>query len=480
MSTLTSNHSKIELLTFDLLKSNNLCYEILSNCNDGINIVDLNGNVIYANSVSAEYANTTVENMIGKHISEFYSKAVLLNVLKTHRPLREEKIHYIDQKKYVVNSYPIFIDDIFCGAYSIFKDIQDIEMLNRKIQLLELHLKINKPEENLDKIIGNDGSLSTVIQKAKRTVGALGGPRHSIISGQSGTGKTMLATLIYNYAKHNGVIKPNAPFIEINCAQFTNSDIAAMEIFGSEDGAFTGSRRKKGLFEQADGGILFLDEAHALENYQNLLLKAIESGKIRRIGGTKEVEVNVILIAASTKNLENELLPELYQRLAQYEMYIPALHERSIQERNELFDYFIKKYEEAVKTIHGITYNVTFSEPALALLINAYYPRNIRQFRDIINYSIDAAAPLISEVQHMKHYTTVVDVCHLPELFSNDSIQSQIKKANDHSPSFDLNEKIMELNSTGMGPRRISTHLLRLGHDVPYYKVAYVLKKNKT
>ena len=192
------------------------------------------------------------------------------------------------------------------------------------------------------------GTMQEIYKKAKKIVGSLGGPRHSIITGESGTGKTMLANLIYHYAKEIGVISKNAPFIEINCAQFTNPDIAAMEIFGSVEGAFTGSKKKKGLFEQANGGILFLDEAHTIENYQSLLLKAIESGKIRRIGDTREIDINVIIIAASTKNLHEVLLPELYQRLGQYEMYLPSLRERSLEEREQLLQHFVRKYENAV------------------------------------------------------------------------------------------------------------------------------------
>ena len=78
-----------------------------------------------------------------------------------------------------------------------------------------------------------------------------------------------------------------------------------------------------------------MDEAHTIENYQNLLLKAIESGKIRRIGDTKEIEINVIVIAASTKNLHEVFLPELYQRW-QYETHLPALRERSLEEKEDL------------------------------------------------------------------------------------------------------------------------------------------------
>lgn len=81
--------------------------EILTNSNDGFNVVDTDGIVIYANKMSAEYANTTAEQMIGKHITHFYAEAVLLRVLQNKKPVLDETIHYVNNKKYIVNSYPI-------------------------------------------------------------------------------------------------------------------------------------------------------------------------------------------------------------------------------------------------------------------------------------------------------------------------------------------------------------------------------------
>jgi arginine utilization regulatory protein len=466
------------ILTRKNLFADKLLESILDDANDGINVVDENGILVYSNKMSADYANTTTEKMLGKPITDFYSEAVLLKVLGSHKAIRGQEIHYVDNKKYVVNSYPLIKDGVFVGAYSIFKDIRDIEELNRKITLLELHLAINTSEEDILDIIGNSGSLINVLLKAKRTVGSLGGPRHSIITGESGTGKTMLANLIYNYAKKVGVIGEDAPFIEINCAQFTNPDIAAVEIFGSEAGAYTGSRQMKGLFEKANGGILFLDEAHALEHYQNILLKAVESGTIRRIGGTKEIKVDVIIIAASTKNLSEQLLPELYQRLAQYALHLPSLSERDATEKTLLFEHFVRKYENAVKEIHNLDYHVSFTKEAKNMLLQAKYPRNIRQFRDVINYSIDAAAPLISDIQSKNQITTIVEAKHIPfESFEPNHFDKPQVTEKKNGLSDPVKELIRELKAQGLGPRKISNALKKKGYMIEYYQVAYFLKK---
>ena len=127
-------------LNKDHLFQSQIIEKILDTSNDGINIVDINGIIIYTNKVSAAYASSSKQYMIGKHISMFYKEAVLLQVLNDKKPILDQKIHYIGNKKYVVNSYPIFRDNDFVGAYSIFKDIRDIEELNRRISYLELHL----------------------------------------------------------------------------------------------------------------------------------------------------------------------------------------------------------------------------------------------------------------------------------------------------------------------------------------------------
>ncbi len=448
--------------------------DIMNKSNDGINVVDREGILIYVNKSSADYAGYRIDEMIGNHITKYYPHAVLLKVLEDRQPILEKRIHYVKNKRYVVNSYPYYINEEFLGAYSIFRSIKELDELNKKIKYLQLQLELNSVIEDVPSVIGKDGSLSEVIKRARRTVGSLGGPRHSIIIGESGTGKTMVANMIYNYAKDIGVISQDAPYIEINCAQFTNSDIAAVEIFGSEEGAYTGSKRKKGLFEQANGGILFLDEAHALEHYQNLLLKVIETGKIRRIGGSKEHRVDVIVIAASTRNLKEELLPELYQRLAQYEIYLPALSERKVQEKNELLNYFILKYQEAVKNLHGIKYKVIIEEEARNILLNANYPRNIRQMRDVINFSIDSASPLIDDIDMDKEIVTKVGVEDLPfELIGGENAQNfnRINKA--------IESMINEYYSIGMGSRKIAKELKKNGYEIEYYQVAYFLKKSR-
>lgn len=460
---------------------------ILDNLREGVNIVDENGILMYVNKTSAEYAKVSIEEMIGQHISKFYPKAALLDVLKYKKPQLDQKIDHHNEKKYIVNAFPLIINDKFVGGFATFRDVTEIEELIKKIEHLEMQVALNTIDDVFDNLIGKSGSLKNVIIKSQKAIGSLAGPRHSVITGESGTGKTYLANIMYHYAKKIGVLKEDASFIEVNCAQFTNPDIAAIEIFGSEKGAFTGSLEKKGLFELANGGMLFLDEAHALEHHQTILLKAIESGKIRRIGGRKEINVNVIIVAASTQDLKKVFIPELYQRLAQYELKLPPLRERPMKEREELLQFFAINYEKCVYNRYGISLRVNFSNEAKDILLNVNYPRNIRQFRDVVNASIDAAVPLINDIYDKRKLEVVVNAENIPIdiiEFKDAFRESSECNKNTTSSSIEneylgiIDQLILSLNEKGYGPRKIAKILNNKGFDLKYYQIAYKLKKS--
>lgn len=392
-----------------------------------------------------------------------------------------------------------FPDDDLEKNLHLLRDNFGVEIcpVDYVIESAEYHSEENKINELMNddtlkeggifsNIIGWNQSLKNTINKAKKTVGALGGPRHCIITGESGTGKTMLAESIYLYAKSIGVIGKDAPFIEVNCAQFTNPDIAAMEIFGSTDGAYTGSKNKKGLFEIANGGVLFLDETHRLEQYQDLLLKSLESKKIKRIGGNDYIPVEVIVIGASTENLIDVLTPALYQRLAQNILTLPPLREKSISEKKMFIDSFVNKYIISCKKRYAIELSIGFTPEAKKRLINGSYPRNIRQFRDVIFASIDEAVPLINYISENSYVDVVVDINHLPDIGIENVSESQKNENSEINFVSDLINKsnkidqmIEELNKNGYGARKIAKILTDKGYNIKYYQVAYKLKTLK-
>ena len=205
-------------------------------------------------------------------------------------------------------------------------------------------------------------------------------PSTILIEGESGTGKEVLAQSIHNYS-----MRKNNKFIAINCGAIP-SNLVESELFGYEDGTFTGGKKggKIGKFEMANGGTLFLDEIGEMPlEHQVNLLRVIQEGKITRLGGTEEINVDVRIIAATNKNLKKEIelgkfREDLYYRLCVIPINLPTLRERN-GDIKELINYFLRmksfKLNKSVPEVSEKLYND---------LIKYSWPGNIRELENII------------------------------------------------------------------------------------------------
>ncbi|MEJ5273414.1 MAG: sigma-54 dependent transcriptional regulator [Spirochaetota bacterium] len=201
-----------------------------------------------------------------------------------------------------------------------------------------------------------------------------------IIYGENGTGKELVARLI-----HISSSRANNNFVEINCAAIP-SNLIESELFGYEKGAFTNAfNQKKGLFEIANKGTLFLDEIGDMPlELQSKLLRVIQDGKFTRIGGIETISTDVRIIAATNKNLEDEIKngnfrEDLYYRLNVIPIYLPPLRERK-EDVPLLVEYFISKIKES-----GNLRIQSFDPEAIQYLVNYPWPGNIRQLKNIID-----------------------------------------------------------------------------------------------
>ncbi len=200
-----------------------------------------------------------------------------------------------------------------------------------------------------------------------------------LIQGESGTGKDLIAKSIH-YESH----RQDKPFVAINCSAIPETLMEA-ELFGHEKGAFTDAKQmKKGLFEAADGGTLFLDEIGELSPLlQAKLLRVLEDQVIRRVGGLRDMQVNVRVIAASNRDLEKavregEFRQDLYYRLAIIAIFIPPLRDRK-EDITPLVDFFIERYNRTFKkSIRGIT------DATRRLLLSHNWPGNVRELKNCI------------------------------------------------------------------------------------------------
>src|SRR5215467_981775 len=200
-----------------------------------------------------------------------------------------------------------------------------------------------------------------------------------LIQGESGTGKDLIAKAI-----HYESARAEKPFVAINCSAIPETLMEA-ELFGHEKGAFTDAKQmKKGLFEMADGGTLFLDEIGELSPLlQAKLLRVLEDQVIRRVGGVRDMQVNVRVIAASNRDLEKavrdgQFRQDLYYRLAIIAIFLPSLRERK-EDILPLVDFFIDRYNRRFrKSVRGIT------DETRRLLLQHSWPGNVRELKNSI------------------------------------------------------------------------------------------------
>ena len=274
------------------------------------------------------------------------------------------------------------------GAYSYVLKPFDNTRLVLYVEKAVSMYQVMKENRRLRNAVESQYKFGNIIGKSKAMQGVFDtitkvAPSSAtvLIEGESGTGKELVAKAIhFNSPRHD------KPFIPVNCSAFVET-LLESELFGHEKGAFTGANAmKKGRFEMADGGTLFLDEIGELpQNLQVKLLRVLQEKYIERVGGTKPIAINIRLIAATNKTLEDEILKgnfreDLYYRLNVVRIAIPALRERP-EDIRPLLDHFIKKYANERKSdipIKGVDQNVE------KLFYKYQWQGNIRELENMI------------------------------------------------------------------------------------------------
>jgi DNA-binding NtrC family response regulator len=232
-------------------------------------------------------------------------------------------------------------------------------------------------EFSFEQIIGQSPAMQKMLALARKV--AESEASSVLLQGESGTGKDLVAKAIHYSSR-----RADKPFVAINCAAIPGTLIES-ELFGYEKGAFTDAKgRKEGLFEQAEGGTIFLDEIGELElSLQAKLLRVLEEGAFRRVGGLRDIPLDVRVIAASNRNLQSEsevgkFRLDLYYRLSVIQIEIPALRERG-DDVLILAEYYIAHFNEKLrKHIRGLS-------PEVADIFRRYaWPGNVRELRNVI------------------------------------------------------------------------------------------------
>lgn len=254
------------------------------------------------------------------------------------------------------------------------------DLLYRMKQEVKQLTRMTSPPESFHSIIG----ISEQMQKIYKTIEEIAGTDVNVlITGETGTGKELVARTIHKLSKRN-----NRPFITVDCSSLTET-ILQSELFGHKKGSFTGAiKDKKGMFEEANGGTLFLDEiGDAPPSIQAGLLRVTDRGEIRRVGETESKKVDVRIISATNRDIEQaamirEFREDLLFRLSQINITIPPLRERKI-DITLLLKHYLKIFSEnREKKVQG------FDENAMRILRNYPFPGNIRELKNIVEISL--------------------------------------------------------------------------------------------
>lgn len=367
--------------------------EILDYLEEGLHIIDASGKIVYYNSFAQKIDGVDVERAVGRHLIEIYPSlneetSTLLTVIRTGEPiLRKEQtfVNYKGEKITTINSsIPIKSKGRILGAIEISKDITQVRELSEKIVDLQDQLYSTKTTKNPSResahftffdIVGQNSEILRLKALSKKAAEA---DVPVLVSGDTGTGKELFV-----HAIHNGSKRRHNPFITQNCAALPSNLLEGI-LFGTTKGGFTGAEDRPGLFQLADGGTLFLDEINSMPlDLQSKLLRVLQDGNIRRVGGTKIKNVDVRVIAATNVDPEvavqnKQLRRDLFYRLNVISFNIPPLRER-LDDIEILTHFFIEKFNQRMgKSVKGVDREV--------LRIFREYPweGNVRELEHLI------------------------------------------------------------------------------------------------
>lgn len=364
---------------------------IIEAVNDGILVIDKSGIVQLINEEYTNITGVTKEQIIGKPLTEVRPGALLPTVLENGKPkegvFRKEK-----KKEYVVDMAPIYYNEEIVGAVSVCKSMPELYVLTKelkrskqKINQLEKAVgQMHQAKYTFSDIIGTSSVIQKVVEQAKRIAHT---DLNVLITGESGTGKEIFA-----HAIHQKSDRKSQPFVPLNCAAIPSS-LLESELFGYEEGAFTNSKQegKIGLFELANKGTLFLDEIGDMPlDLQSKLLRVLEEGTFRKIGGLSEQQIDVRIIAATNKDLsklvqKNLFREDLLYRINTVHLSIPPLRERK-EDILEIINFIVNNHHYS---------NYEFDEEVKKTFLQYDWPGNVRELKNTIHYAINMSDQFI-------------------------------------------------------------------------------------
>lgn len=381
----------------NLIITHEVLEAILKSIDEGIHVIDLQGKTIFYNEVAARLDGMKIDEVLGKPLLEVFpsltrKSSTLLQVIDKGKPIYHESQSYLNlhgEKAETMNTtLPIYVKGELIGAVEIAKDYSRLRILSER--LLDLESKIKRKEKpksqnngaiyTFESIITADPGFRTVISRGKKA-GRTSSP--VLVYGESGVGKELFVQGI-----HNESFRRKGPFIAQNCAALPESLLESL-LFGTSKGSYTGALDRPGLFELANGGTLFLDELNSMPvELQAKLLRVLEDGQVRRVGGAASIPVDVRVIAAMNippeEALEKKIIrSDLFFRLNVLRYELPPLRQRPI-DILLLTKHFISQFNTKLNLkIQGADNQVS------AVFARYHWPGNVRELKHAIEYMMN-------------------------------------------------------------------------------------------
>lgn len=388
---------------------------IIQSSDDAISVVDEGGKGLLINPAYTRITGLETEDIIGKPATADISEgeSMHLKVLQTRKAIRGVNMRVGPAKREViVNVAPIIVNNRLKGSVGVIHDMTEIRSLMKELDRARSIIRTLESKYTFDDIIGDSKEMKISIDQARLAAKT---PVTVLLRGESGTGKELFA-----HAIHSASDRKYNKFVRVNCAAIAEH-LLESELFGYEEGAYTGAKRgeKRGLFEEANHGSIFLDEIGELSSSTQVkLLRVLQDGEIVRVGGTKAIPIDVRVIAATNIHMEKAMLEgtfreDLYYRLNRMPIQIPPLRHRktdikAIAER--LLIKLNQEYGRNVELISEVAYN----------RLRVYdWPGNVRELENVVSRGMI----------FMKPTESILDDHHLPISMMKPS-ESQMNQLN--------------------------------------------------
>ena len=421
--------TKLKQAEAALRESEERLARILESALDAILTIDDQKRIVLFNEAAEKVFRCSAAEVVNKPIDSLLSERfhqLLTNYLQDFRKRRKHQSYIwapegLTARRADGEEFPIeaTISAVIVSGQKLFtiilRDINErlkAEAALNKLQLQNIYLEEEiKSEYNFGEIIGASAVMKKVFKNIEKVAGT---DTTVLLTGETGTGKELIARAVHNLST-----RKNSVLINVNCGALP-SGLMESELFGHEKGAFTGaSARKKGRFELADGGTLFLDEVGELTlDTQIKLLRVLQEQEFERVGGTQTIKINVRVIAATNRNIEEAVKlgavrADLFYRLNIFPVHIPPLRER-LEDLPLLTSYFIRKFSRRIgKRIESV------SPEAVEKLRSYNWPGNVRELANLLERAIILCESGVLKEEHIGISTsspvTVSEIVSLEE-----------------------------------------------------------------